>query len=152
MELILKQTIDSLGREGDIVKVKPGYARNYLLPQGKAVLANASNLAALEKNKAEIRARISEEQKKAEAIFKKLAGITLDFEELAGDDEKLFGSVSVTDIFDRLAAMGIEIEKKNIFLTEPIKTLGSRTVSVKVGFQMMAEISVNVTATQSSEG
>ena len=151
MDLILKETIDSLGREGDVVKVKPGYARNFLLPKGKAVPANEENLAVLEKNKAEIQARVDQDQKNAEKVFKKLSGIVLEFEELAGEDEKLFGSVTVGDVFDRLVEKNIEVEKKNIFLTEPIKTLGERTVSIKVGFDLVAEISVKVSA-QDSEG
>mgnify|MGYP001821797287 FL=1 len=146
MELILKQTIDSLGREGDVVKVKPGYARNYLLPQGKAVQATKENMAALEQNKAEIQARLDEQHKKAEALFKKLSGITLEFEELAADDDKLFGSVTANDIFDRLAEKNVAVEKKNIFLPEPIKVLGEKKVTIKVGFDLEAEITVNIVA------
>ncbi len=144
MELILKETIDSLGREGDVVKVKPGYARNYLLPQGKAVQATRENIAALEQNKAEIQARLDAEHKKAEALFKKLADITLEYEELAGEDDKLFGSVSANDIYEKLLALNIEVEKRNIFLPEPIKTLGEKKITVKVGFDMEAEITINV--------
>jgi len=144
MELILKETIDSLGREGDVVKVKPGYARNYLLPQGKAVRATKENMAALEQNKAEIQARLDAEHKKAEALFKKLADITLEYEELAGEDDKLFGSVTAHDIYEKLLALNIGVDKRNIFLTEPIKTLGERKISVKVGFDMEAEITVKV--------
>jgi len=144
MELILKETIDSLGREGDLVKVKPGYARNYLLPQGKAVRATKENMAALEQNKAEIQARLDAEHKKAEALFKKLADITLEYEELAGEDDKLFGSVTAHDIYEKLLALNIGVDKRNIFLTEPIKTLGERKISVKVGFDMEAEITVKV--------
>ena len=146
MELILKETIDSLGREGDVVKVKPGYARNYLLPQGKAVQATKENMAALEQNKAEIQARLDEQHKKAEALFKKLSGITLEFEELAADDDKLFGSVTANDIFDRLAEKNVAVEKKNIFLPDPIKVLGEKKVSIKVGFDLEAEITVNIVA------
>lgn len=144
MELILKETIDSLGREGDLVKVKPGYARNYLLPQGKAVKATKENMAALEQNKAEIQARLDAEHKKAEALFKKLADITLEYEELAGEDDKLFGSVTAHDIYEKLLALNIEVDKRSILLTEPIKTLGERKISVKVGFDMEAEITVKV--------
>ncbi|MEJ2136978.1 MAG: 50S ribosomal protein L9 [Desulfofustis sp.] len=146
MELILKETIDSLGREGDVVKVKPGYARNYLLPQGKAVQATKENMAALEQNKAEIQARLDEQHKKAEALFKKLSGITLEFEELAADDDKLFGSVTANDVFDRLAEKNVAVENKNIFLPEPIKVLGEKKVSIKVGFDLEAEITVNIVA------
>lgn len=146
MELILKETIDSLGREGDLVKVKPGYARNFLLPQGKAVPANKENLAVLEQNKAEIQARLEEEQKNADTLLKKLSGITLEFFELAGEDDKLFGSVSANDIYERLAEMNIDVEKKNIFLSEPIKVLGEKKISVKVGFDLEAEILIVVNA------
>lgn len=148
MELILKETIDALGREGDVVKVKPGFARNYLLPKGKAVAANASNLAVLEKNKAEIQARLDKDQKAAEQLLKKLSNVTLKFEELAGEDEKLFGSVTSHDIHERLTEKKIEIDRKNIVLPEPIKTLGERQVSIKVGFDLVAEISVSVVAQQ----
>ncbi len=146
MELILKETIDSLGREGDVVRVKPGFARNYLLPQGKAVQATSENLAALEHNKAEIQARLDEQHKKAEGLFKKLSGITLEFEELAAEDDKLFGSVTANDIFEKLAEKKIEVEKRQIFLSEPIKVLGEKKISIKVGFDLEAEITVNVLA------
>jgi large subunit ribosomal protein L9 len=146
MELILKETIDSLGREGDVVRVKPGFARNYLLPQGKAVQATSENLAALEQNKAEIQARLDEQHKKAEGLFKKLSGITLEFKELAAEDDKLFGSVTANDIFEKLAEKKIEVEKRQIFLSEPIKVLGEKKISIKVGFDLEAEITVNVLA------
>jgi len=146
MELILKETIDSLGREGDIVKVKPGFGRNYLLPQGKAMLATAANLASLEKNKAEIQARLEEERKKAEKLFKKLSGVTLEFSQLVGEDDKLFGSVTITDIVEKLAENNIRVEKKNVHLPEPIKTLGENQITIKVGFDFNAEITVVVVA------
>ena len=149
MELILKETIDSLGREGDVVKVKPGFARNYLLPQGKAVQATKENLAVLEQNKAEIQARLDEQHKKAEALLKKISGITLEFEELVAEDDKLFGSVSVNDIYEKLLEKNIEVEKRNIFLSEPIKVLGEKAISIKVGFDLEAEITVNVVAQES---
>jgi len=146
MELILKETIDSLGREGDLVKVKPGYGRNYLLPQGKAVLATAANLELFEQNKAVIQARLEEEKKKAEKLSKKLTAITLEFAQLAGDDNRLFGSVTAADICARLNEMSIDIEKKNVLLADPIKTLGENKVTVKVGFDLNTEITVNVVA------
>jgi large subunit ribosomal protein L9 len=150
MELILKETIDSLGREGDIVKVKPGFGRNYLLPQGKAMLATAANMASLEKNKAEIQARLEEERKIAEKLFKKLSGVTLEFSQLVGEDDKLFGSVTVTDIVEKLSENKISVDKKNVNLPEPIKTLGENQITIKVGFDLNAEITVVVVA-QSTE-
>ncbi len=146
MELILKETIDSLGREGDLVRVKPGFGRNYLLPQGKAVLATAANLELLEKNKAAIQARLDEDRKAAEKLSRKLSAVTLEFSQLVGADEKLFGSVTSTDIIDRLKENGIDIEKKDILLAEPIKVLGEMKVAVKVGFNLSTEITVNVVA------
>ncbi len=149
MELILKQTIEKLGREGDIIKVKPGYGRNYLLPQGKAVLATPANLAVLEKHRAEIQARLAAEQKQAEAALNKLNGVVLEFDALVGDDDKLFGSISINDICEKLADKNIAVEKKQVILSEPIKSLGERQVSVKVGFDLFAEITVKVSAQQS---
>ena len=146
MEIILKETIDSLGREGDVVKVKPGYGRNYLLPKGKAVLATAANLEVLERNQAAIQERIEQEKKEAEKLAKKLSGVTLEFAQLVGEDDKLFGSVNVSDIFDKLKESNITVEKKNILLPEPIKTLGESKVGIRVGFDIDTEIIVNVVA------
>jgi large subunit ribosomal protein L9 len=151
MELILKETIDSLGREGDLVRVKPGYGRNYLLPQGKAVPATAANLELLEKNKAAIQARLEEDRKAAEKLSKKLAAITIEFAQLAGDDEKLFGSVTSADICEKLKENNIDVEKKNILLPEPIKVLGENKVAVRVGFDLSTEITVNVVAQEETK-
>ena len=144
MELILKETISSLGQEGEVVKVKPGYGRNYLLPQGKAVLATSDNLVALEKNRAIIAARLAKAQKIAEEIAKKISGLAIVIEQLAGDDERLFGSVTSADICAKLATFDVQIDKKQIVLAEPIKTLGMAKVQVKVGYNVTAEININV--------
>lgn len=144
MELILKETISSLGQEGDVVTVKPGYGRNYLLPQGKAIVATKENLAVLEQNRAEIEARVAKERAGAEAIAKKLSGLTIVIEQLAGEDERLFGSVTSSDICAKLAEQDVKLDKKQIVLTDPIKTLGENTITVKVGFAVTAEITVKV--------
>lgn len=152
MEVILKETIDNLGREGDIVNVKPGFGRNYLLPQQKAVAANASNVAIFEKNQAEIQARLKEENKTAEAVAKKLAGTTLTIAMLTGDEERLFGSVTSMDISAKLTEdTGVKVDKKNILLQDPIKELGDSTVTVKVGFQTNVDITVSVIALVETE-
>jgi|PlaIllAssembly_1097288.scaffolds.fasta_scaffold09283_2 large subunit ribosomal protein L9 len=151
MELILKETISTLGLEGDIVTVKPGFGRNYLLPQRKAVLANRENRAILEQNKAAIEARRQNERKIADDLSKKISGIEIVIEQLAGDDGRLFGSVTSADIADKFAAQGIAIDKKQIVLVEPIKTLGAATVQVKVGFQMTTDIIVNVVPPSAKE-
>lgn len=152
MEVILKETIDTLGREGDIVNVKPGYGRNYLLPQQKAVAANTVNIALFEQNQAEIQARINEETKVAEAIAKKLAGTTVTIAMLTGSEERLFGSVTSSDIAKKLVNdTNIEIDKKNILLTEAIKELGDKSVTVKVGFQTTVDITVQVVPLEETE-
>ena len=144
MELILKETITSLGQEGEVVKVKPGYGRNYLLPQGKAVIATAENLATLEQNRANIAARLAKEQKIAQDIAKKISGLSIIIQQLAGQDERLFGSVTSADICAKLAEMDVKLDKKQIVLTEPIKTLGEVKVQIKVGYNVTTEVSINV--------
>ncbi len=144
MELILKETISSLGQEGDVITVKAGYGRNYLLPQGKALLANRENLAIVEQNKAAIAARLEKEQKVAEKIAKKISGLDIVMEQLAGEDERLFGSVTNADICEKLAELNVKLDKRQIILPDPIKTLGETKVQVKVGFQVSTEITVKV--------
>lgn len=152
MEVILKETIDTLGREGDIVKVKAGYGRNYLLPQQKAVAASAANVAVFEKNQAEIQARIDAETKVADTLAKKLAGTTLTIAMLTGDEERLFGSVTSSDISKKLAEdTSVEIDKKCILLLEPIKELGESNVTVKVGFQTTVDITIEIVPLEETE-
>ncbi|MFT5727864.1 MAG: large subunit ribosomal protein L9 [Desulforhopalus sp.] len=150
MELILKETISTLGFEGDLVTVKNGFGRNYLLPQGKAVAATEENLAELAVNKAAIEARRAADQKGAEAIAKKIDGIEVVIEQLAGDDERLFGSVTNGDICTKLADLDVKLDKRQILLSDPIKRIGEYKVIVKVGFNVTAEISVNVVPVKAS--
>lgn len=151
MELILKETISSLGQEGDVITVKAGYGRNYLLPQGKALLANKENLAIVEQNRAAIAARLEKEQKIAEKIAKKISGLDIVMAQLAGEDERLFGSVTNADICDKLAELNVKLDKRQIILPDPIKTLGETKVQVKVGFQVSTEITVKVIPLQTDE-
>ncbi|PHR29350.1 MAG: 50S ribosomal protein L9 [Desulfotalea sp.] len=144
MELILKETISSLGFEGDVITVKAGFGRNYLLPQGKAVAATETNLADLAENKAVIEARRAEDQKKADAIAKKINGLEVVIEQLAGDDDRLFGSVTNADICAKLAEMDVKLDKRQILLGDPIKKVGEMKIQIKVGFNVTAEISLAV--------
>ncbi len=144
MEIILKETIDTLGQIGDVVKVKPGYARNYLLPKGLAVPATKANLAILEQQKAAIEARRQRQQQEAEELAKKLAGATVVIEQRVGEEDRLFGSVTGADIAAKLTELGIEIDKKQILLDEPIKTIGDKEVTIKTGYQQTATIIVKV--------
>ncbi len=144
MELILKKTVESLGEEGDIVKVKPGYARNYLIPKKMAVLANKANLTLLEQEKATIVARREKQRQEAESLSEKISGTIITIAHRVGEEDKLFGSVTAADIAAKLAEINIQVDKKNVLLTEPIKTLGEAIVPIKVGYQMTSEITVQV--------
>jgi large subunit ribosomal protein L9 len=144
MELILKKTMETLGEEGDIVKVKSGYARNYLIPKKMAVIANKANLAQLEQGKAAIEASREKQKQESESLSKKISGTVITIEHRAGEEDKLFGSVTSADISEKLAEMDIRADKKNILLTEPIKTLGEFIVPIKVGYQVTSEITIQV--------
>jgi large subunit ribosomal protein L9 len=149
MEIILKQTVDNLGEEGDIVKVKPGYARNYLIPGKLGVMASKANLVQLEQERAAIKARRERQKAEADALVSKLSGTAITIAHRVGEGNKLFGSVSSGDIAARLAEMGIAIDKKKILLTTPIKSIGETVVPVRAGYQTMAEIVVKVVPQES---
>ena len=151
MELILTETIDTLGQEGDIVKVKAGYGRNYLLPQGKAVMATEQAIAERDENMAAIQARLEQERGAAEALAKKISGATITIPMRAGDDNRLYGSVTSNDIHEKLSELGIEIDKRKILLEEPIKAMGSTTVAYKAGYQIKAEFTVEVVSIDGGE-
>ena len=144
MEIILKKTIDTLGREGEVVNVKPGYARNYLLPQNLAVKVNKATLARLQKEQDAIAKRVEEEKKNAEALSAKLEGMTVSIARRVGDENRLFGSVNTADIAEQLGEQGVSVDRRAILLAEPIKSIGQSTVAVKVGYQMTADITVQV--------
>lgn len=144
MELILKETIDTLGEEGAVVKVKPGYARNYLIPHRMAVLASPANLATLEQQKTIIGERKEKQRREAENLAKKISSSVIMIEHRVGEEDKLFGSVTAADISEKLDELGIAIDRKKILLDEPIKTLGMKTVIVKIGYQLTAELKVEV--------
>jgi large subunit ribosomal protein L9 len=151
MELILKKTVDTLGEEGDIVKVKSGYGRNFLIPKKLAVVANKANLALLEQEKAVIESRRKKQREEAESLSKKVSGTTITIQHRAGEEDKLFGSVTAADIAEKLAELDIQIDKKNILLTESIKTLGEVVVPIKVGYQMTSEITVTIVPLETDE-
>ncbi|MDW7771804.1 MAG: 50S ribosomal protein L9 [Desulfobulbaceae bacterium] len=148
MEVILNKTIDNLGLEGDIVKVKPGYARNFLIPQKLAAPVTKQSLARLQQEQDAIQARREREKKNAELLSGKLSGITVTIARRVGEEDRLFGSVTTSDIAEKLAEQGVEIDRKAIVLNEPIKTLGDTTVTVKIGYQMTTGITVQVVPEQ----
>ncbi|MBU0728864.1 MAG: 50S ribosomal protein L9 [Proteobacteria bacterium] len=144
MEVILKETIDTLGQEGDLVKVKPGFGRNYLIPQKKAVLASKANIARLEQEKTTIESRRKSDREQAEALAKKISRLNIVIEQRVGDENKLFGSVTSADIAEKLAELDVIIDKRKILLDEPIKTIGETIVTIKVGYQVNAEVKVEI--------
>ncbi len=150
MEIILKETIDTLGQEGEIVKVKPGYARNYLFPARKAVLVSKESLARLEKEKKAIAARLATQQAEAKGLAAKLEGKTVVIAKRAGDENRLFGSVTSSDIATALEGTGIAIDRKIIVLPEPIKALGEYRVQVRTGYQTTAQLLVQVVSEEAA--
>jgi large subunit ribosomal protein L9 len=145
VQVILREELPNLGTIGDVVKVKPGYARNYLLPRGLAVEASIRNLRALEHQKRVIADKRLREQKSAAVVAEKLAGTQLVFEVRAGEDGKLFGSVTNQDIHRQLEQRGFTIDRRRILLDEPIKNLGSHDVVVHVGPDTKATLKIEVT-------
>jgi large subunit ribosomal protein L9 len=144
MEIILKETIETLGQEGEIVKVKPGYARNFLIPRQKAVLVSKSSLARLEKEKQAIATRLAEQKKQAEGLAAQLEGKVVAIAKRVGDENRLFGSVTSSDIVSALQAAGVTIEKKSVVLQDAIKAIGEYKVPIKTGYQTTAYLQVQV--------
>jgi large subunit ribosomal protein L9 len=146
VQVILQDEVPNLGSIGDVVKVKPGYARNYLLPRGLAVAANPRNLKQLEHTKRVVSDKRLREQKSAQAVADKLGAVSLTFPMRAGDDGKLFGSVTNQDIHRALDERGFAIDRRRILLDEPLKSLGDHAVAVHVGPDVRANIAVKITA------
>jgi large subunit ribosomal protein L9 len=146
MRVILTQTIESLGIIGSEVEVKPGYARNFLLPQKKAVVATPENRRRLELDKAKFELQIAKERKLSEEMAQKLEGVVCRIAAKVAEEERLYGSVTVRDIIDALAAQNIGVEKRMVLLTEPIKQLGSFKVPIRVYKGVEPEITVEVVA------
>jgi len=144
--VILTQTIESLGIIGSEVEVKPGYARNFLLPQKKAVMATPENRRRLELEKTKFELQIAKERKVAEEMAQKLEGVVCRIAAKVAEEERLYGSVTVRDIIDTLAAQNIGVEKRMVLLTEPIKQLGSFKVPIRVYKGVEPEITVEVVA------
>ena len=144
MKVILKETIDSLGIIGSEVSVADGYARNYLFPQNKAVLATPQNRRMLEQEKAKFELQIAKERKVAEEMAQKLDGIVCQIKAKVSEEDRLYGSVSIRDIIDALGEQDVVVEKRMVLLKEPIKALGTYSVPIRVYKEVEPEISVEV--------
>ena len=147
MEVILLERIEKLGQMGDVVKVKDGFARNFLLPQKKALRASEDNLAYFEKEKVTLEANNLKQKQEAEVILKKLDNFNLIIIRQAGETGQLYGSVNTNDIKTSLYENGFIVEKNQIILDKPIKELGIHNVSVKLHPEVQATISVIVSRT-----
>lgn len=144
MQVILRESIGSLGSAGEVVKVKDGFARNFLLPQGKAVPADLANLKELEHHKKAIAAKQAKLKKEAEALAAKVAVLSITIRKEAGEEEKLFGSVTTKDIADALRRENFLIDKKQVQLEEPIRRLGTTDVGIRLHSEVTATLKVSV--------
>ena len=142
MEIILRQAVENLGKTGDVVNVKPGYARNYLLPHGLAYEATPGNLKRIQQERNRLEAAESERRGTAQGLAEKLEQVSLTFSARVGEEGKLFGSVTATDIAQQLEAQGYHIEKRQIDLHEPIKALGVYRVPVRLHADVKPEVRV----------
>jgi len=148
MNIILTENVEGLGAIGDMVKVKLGYARNYLIPGGFAVEANPRNVKELEHQKRQLERKLQKLTQAAELLKQKIEAVTCSFAHRAGEEGKLFGSVTTMEIEAKLAEAGIEIDRKKIQLDEPIKTLGDFEVPVKLQAGVTAKIKISVVAAE----
>lgn len=146
MEVILRQDVSSLGKAGDLVKVKPGYARNYLLPHGLAYEATAGNKQRIAAESKARTTRQAAERQEAEALAAKLNAVSLTLSRKAGEGDRLFGSITSQDLADALAAKGQTVDKRRIELEHPIKTIGQHSVPVRLHADVMAEVRLTVVA------
>ena len=144
MEVILREHVDNLGRRGDVVKVAPGYARNFLLPRKLALPVNEGNKRVIERERKLAETRELEERQQAEAVANRLSQIELTLSRRVGDTEQLYGSVTTADIAEALLEKGLEIDRKRIHLDEPLKSLGAFTIPVKLHRDVTAQLKVRV--------
>lgn len=144
MKVILKETIDSLGIIGSEVNVAPGYARNYLLPQGKAVPATEQYRRLLQHERAKFELQIAKEKELAQQMADRLEAVECEIAAKVHEGDKLYGSVTVRDIVDAMAKQDIKMEKRMVLLKEPIKTIGTFKVPVRVYTEVEPEITVNI--------
>ncbi|MBL7233886.1 50S ribosomal protein L9 [Komagataeibacter oboediens] len=144
VELILLQRVEKLGQMGEIVTVKPGYARNFLLPQGKAIRANAHNRERFERERAQLEAQNLKNREEAERLSERMHGLSVILIRQAGDSGSLYGSVTTRDIAEAATKAGLTISRNQVILPEPIKQLGLYEVSVALHPEVNMQVTVNV--------
>jgi large subunit ribosomal protein L9 len=146
VKIILREDVHGLGHAGTVVSVRPGYARNYLLPEGKAVLATEAGVKELEHHQRVIAEKVARELKSHQAVKSRLEGLKLSVAAQVGEEGKLFGSVTAREIAELIAAQGVEIDRRTIQLAEPIKEAGTHTVAVRLHREVVANVKLEVTA------
>ena len=144
VKLILTDSVTGLGEAGDLVDVKVGFARNYLLPKQKAILATESKVRELEHHKRVVTEKVAKEMKSLEAVRGRLQSTALEVTARVGDEGRLFGSVTAAQIVELLAEKGFEIERRRIALEEPIKEAGEHRVSIRLHRDVIAEVALTV--------
>jgi large subunit ribosomal protein L9 len=144
MKLILREDVENLGKGGELVDVKPGYGRNFLLPRGLAVPANPRNVRELEHQKSVAAAKAAKLKASAAAVAKRLAETPVTLKRKVGEQEKLYGSVTALDIAEALASRGLQIDRRSIDLADPIKTIGDFEVPVKLHSEVVGKARVKV--------
>lgn len=151
MKVILKENVEGVGHLGDLLDVSDGFARNYLLPRHKALEASSRNVKELEHAKRVMAEKAKKEKLEIEALAKKMSAVTLTIPAQVGKDDKLFGSVTVKDIAEGLAAQGFTVDRRKIQLAQPIKELGTVAVPVKLHREVTATVSIHVVKKESPE-
>jgi large subunit ribosomal protein L9 len=144
MKLILREDVENLGKGGELVDVKPGYGRNFLLPRGLAVMANPKNVRELEHQRTIAEAKAAKQKASAEAVAKRLAATPVVLKRKVGEQDKLYGSVTALDIVEALAARGLQLDRRTIDLHDPIKTVGDFEVPVKLHREVIGKAKVKV--------
>ena len=142
MQVVLKEDIEKLGRRGEVVKVAEGFARNFLLPKGKALPATQGNLKTIEREKRKYLLHAAKEKEENEAIARRIAAISCTIVRKVGENDVLYGSVTSSDIADYLKSQGIEVDKRRIQLEEPLKSLGVYTVPIRLHPEVTGEVKV----------
>lgn len=146
MEIILLQDMRNLGQRGEVVRVKPGYARNYLIPQGIALLATKGNRAYFDQQRKKIDARHAQERDAAVAIAEQLSGLSVEVAKRVGERDTLYGSVTTSDIAELLAAKGVTVDRRRIDLGGPavLKSVGEHTVTIDLHAEVTSEVTVTI--------
>lgn len=144
MKIILRADVENLGHLGDVVSVKPGYGRNFLLPQGMAMLATPSNLKVFELERKKLQARMDSLRSDANSVASKLEGLVLTIAMRVGENDKLYGSVTTSIIGDALDAQGVEVDRRRILLDSPIRVLGEHHVRVRLHADVIPSFIVKI--------